>query len=68
MCDDHLDDAMLMSLTITSADVEKLSHNKQKQVSHDIIYHFQLYFVCSMEFVLLLIVIIDVFSFIPAVE
>ena len=32
--DDHLDDVLLLSSTNISPDVEKLSHNKQKQVSH----------------------------------
>ena len=32
--DDHLDDVLLPSSTNISPDVEKLLHNKQKQVSH----------------------------------
>ena len=32
--DDHLDDVLLLSSTNISSDVEKLSKNKQKQVSH----------------------------------
>ena len=32
--DDHLDDVLLLSSTNVSPDVVKLSHNKQKKVSH----------------------------------
>ena len=35
LCDDHLDDVLLLSSTNIPPDVEKLSHNKQKQVSYN---------------------------------
>ena len=34
LCDDLLDDVLLLSLTTISPDVEKLLHYKQKQMYH----------------------------------